>query len=65
MTIQLADKRLKARISPASRGHYRLVIEFPLEPKYERIVKTAFGELLQTHCPLTEDPQDDERRSNA
>ena len=63
MTIELADRKLRARISPGGRSGYRLVIDFPLEPEYERIVKTAFSELLKTRCEMTnEERPDDERR---
>jgi hypothetical protein len=63
MTIQLEDKKLKARISPAGLGGYRLVIEFPGEPEYERIVKEVFVHLLRTRCEMTDEERPgDERR---
>ena len=63
MTIQLADKKLKARVTPFGFGMSRLVIEYPTEPEYARIVKEAFIHLLKTGCDTTSGEQNgDERR---
>ena len=48
MRLDLEDERIHARISGASDGRTRLVLEYPAEPDYRDAVLTALADLLRT-----------------
>ena len=62
MVINIADERIRARVTPAKSG-YRLVVDCPLE--YLPVIKSALSALLKpSHAPTDDKPAMDSERND-